>query len=197
MKGIPRGGSLIGTLLYDYAVRMPSARIPCRCSINSVADPADSLRQRRTLRYRCASLRYECVICVPAHPDFFSAHCSETPKTWGGGGEYLSFFVLSWVWRGKPTGVGGLAMGAAFPTPSGCYRGLEGRYSLINRGGWTTQLRTSLLASQVKSLHKQQKTYYGKPIEGALEASSGEVRVDRTEKTRQIHVQSTYTRRRQ
>ena len=42
-----------------------------------------------------------------------------------------------------------------------------------------------LLASEVKSLHKQQKTCYGKPIEGALEASSGEVRVDRTEKTRQ------------
>ena len=27
-----------------------------------------------------------------------------------------------------------------------------------------------LSASQVKSLHKQQTTYYGKPIEGALEA---------------------------
>jgi hypothetical protein len=37
-----------------------------------------------------------------------------------------------------------------------------------------------LLASQVKSLHKQQKTYYGKPIEGALEASSGGESLDLT-----------------
>ena len=43
----------------------------------------------------------------------FFRHTAARRRRRGGGGEYLSFFVLSWVWRGKPTGVGGLAMGAA------------------------------------------------------------------------------------